>query len=64
MKDLGHYKTSAATTYRCHFNTLKKKAFAMGPLPDLSISFEIEVENAQKAKEQLAQVIGRGIFVK
>ena len=64
MEDLGHYKTSAAKTYRCHFNSLKNLAFAMGPLPDLSVSFEIKAENAQEAKEKLAQAIGRGIFTK
>jgi hypothetical protein len=64
MEDLGHYKTNAAKTFRCHFNSLKKVAFAMGPLPDLSICFEVEAENTQKAREKLSQAIGRGIFVK
>ena len=62
MEDLGHYKTSAAKTFRCHFNSLKKSAFAMGPLPDLCISFEIKADNRQEAKEKLAQANGRGIF--
>lgn len=64
MQDLGHYKTSAAKTYRCHFNPLKNLAFAMGPLPGLFISFEIKAGNRQEAKEKLAQAIGRGIFTK
>ena len=64
MEDLGHYKTIAAKTYRCHFNPLKNLAFAIGPLPCLSIFFEIKADNKQEAKEKLAQAIGRGIFTK
>ena len=64
MEDLSHYKTSAAKTYRCHFDPLKNLAFAMGPLPDLTISFKIKAENTQEAMEKLAQAIGRGIFTK
>lgn len=62
MKDLGHYKTTASKTYRCHYDDSKQTALAMGPLPDLSVSFRLEAENEQDAAKKLAQAIGGGLF--
>ena len=62
MKDLGLYKTTNAKTYHCHFDDCSKTALALGPLPDLSISFKVEAENEQDAATRLAQAIGGGVF--
>lgn len=62
MKDLGHYKTTMAKTYHCHFDDNKRIALAMGPLPDLTVSFRVEAENEQDAAKKLAQAMGNGVF--
>jgi hypothetical protein len=62
MKDLGHYKTTDAATYHCHFDPNKKTAVAMGPLPGLRVSFTVEAENEQEGANKLASAIGRGVF--
>ncbi len=62
MTDLGSYKTANAKTYRCHFNPDNKAAFAMGPLPEMKRSFEVEAGSADEAKTKLSGEIGEGIF--
>jgi hypothetical protein len=51
--------TTRAKTFHCHFDDKKGIALAMGPLPDLTVSFRIEAENEKDAAKKLAHAIGR-----
>jgi hypothetical protein len=62
MQDLGVYKTFSSKTYRCHFDGDKNIAFARGPLPDLTIAYQVSAEDENEATEKLSREIGMGVF--
>ena len=62
MEDLGVYKTFSGRSYRCHFDSKKDIAFARGPLPDLTVVFQVQAESENEAIDKLSDEIGMGVF--
>ena len=63
MIDIGTYKTTNSKTFHCHFHPDKHAAFALGPLPDLTVAYEVKAQDKTEAKEKLKQELGTGVFV-
>ncbi len=64
MIDLGWYKTFFSQTYRCHFDPASQIVIARGPLPVLTTSYKMSVNDENEAVEKLKQEIGVGVLVK
>jgi hypothetical protein len=62
MKDLGVYKTFTSLSYRCHFDAIDLTAFARGPLPLLTVAFQVSAKDENEARKGLSKEIGMGVF--